>query len=117
MKKFLKPLLYSLGFLVLSTFLATFLNYIGALSSSILKIILIVIPIVAFFLNGLLIGKDISEKGWLNGLKSGSILLILLILLALIFNVKFRIIMVFYYLFLLVVSSGGSIISINKIKK
>lgn len=114
MKKFIKPLLYSISIYIVLTFLISILNYIGILSGTFLTIIKIIIPTIIFFINGLLIGKESIQKGWLNGLISGSILIIIMIILDLILNIKFNIKLPIFYILYLIICILGSILGINK---
>lgn len=114
MKKFIKPLLYSLGILFIFTFFITILNYIGLISGLPLKIIKIIIPIICYALAGFMIGKGSDKKGWLSGIEIGLMLTIVLLILNLIFKTKITIIILAYYLVLTSISVIFSILGINK---
>lgn len=114
MKKFIKPLLYSLGILFIFTFFITILNYIGLISGLPLKIIKIIIPIICYALGGFMIGKGSDKKGWLSGIEIGLMLTIVLLILNLIFKTKITIIILAYYLVLTSISVIFSILGINK---
>lgn len=116
MKKFIKPLLYSLGILFIFTFFITILNYIGLISGLPLKIIKIIIPIVCYVVAGFMIGKQSDKKGWLSGIEIGLMLTIVLLILNLLFNTKSTIIVVAYYLALIAISTISSILGINRKK-
>lgn len=114
MKKFIKPLLYSLGILFIFTFFITILNYIGLISGLPLKIIKIIIPIISYLVAGFMIGKGSDKKGWLSGIEIGLMLTIVLLILNLIFKTKITIIILAYYLVLTSISIIFSILGINK---
>lgn len=116
MKKFIKPLLYSLGILFIFTFLITILNYIGLISGLPLKIIKIIIPIVCYALGGFMIGKGSEKKGWLSGIEIGLMLTIVLLIINLLFNTKSTIIVITYYIALITISTISSILGINRKK-
>lgn len=116
MKKFIKPLLYSLGILFIFTFFITILNYIGLISGLPLKIIKIIIPIVSYLVAGFMIGKCSDKKGWLSGIEIGLMLTIVLLIINLLFNTKSTIILVVYYIALIVISTIFSILGINRKK-
>lgn len=114
MNKFIKPFIYAIEFLIISSFLVTSLNYIGILNSKISSILRIISIIISFFINGYLVGKNSIKKGWLSGLEAGSILVSIMILLDLLFKVEFNFKIIIYYAILLVISILGSVIGINK---
>lgn len=116
MKKFIKPLLYSLGILFIFTFFITILNYIGLISGLPLKIIKIIIPIVSYLVAGFMIGKCSDKKGWLSGIEIGLMLTIVLLIINLLFNTKSTIIVIAYYIALIVISTISSILGINRKK-
>lgn len=116
MKKFIKPLLYSLGILFIFTFFITILNYIGLITGLPLKIIKIIIPIICYALGGFMIGKGSDKKGWLSGIEIGLMLTIVLLIINLFFNTKTTVIIVAYYLALIVISTIFSILGINRKK-
>lgn len=115
MNKF-KPFIYILLFTLISSFLLTALNYINLLPNNIFKIIKILIMIILFFISGFFAGKISIKKGWLSGLEIGSILLIIIIILDLILKINFNYKVIIYYIILLLLSTIGSIIGINKRK-
>lgn len=116
MKKFIKPLLYSLGILFIFTFFITIFNYIGLISGLPLKIIKIIIPIICYALGGFMIGKCSDKKGWLSGIEIGLMLTIVLLIINLLFNTKSTIIVIAYYIALIVISTISSILGINRKK-
>lgn len=116
MKKFIKPLLYSLAMLFILTFIISLLNYINVISGLPLKIIKIIIPIISYFIVGFMIGKSCDKKGWLNGLEIGLILTIILIFVNFLLKNKINILFVLYYLSLNIISVVSSMIGINRKK-
>lgn len=116
MKKFIKPLLYSLGILFILTFIITFLNYIGIISGLPLKIIKMLIPFISYIIPGFMIGKRSDKKGWLNGLEIGLILTLILLFLNMFLKNEITILFVLYYIGLILSSILGSMIGINRKK-
>lgn len=114
MKKFIKPLLYSIILFILLTFVITLLNYIGLINGISLTIIKIMIPIATYILAGFTLGKAIEKKGWLNGLSLGLIITILFLIFNVITKNKITIYLILYYLSLTIFSTLGSILGINK---
>ena len=106
--------LFSLGSLFILTFLITILNYFNMLSTNVVHVMCIVIPIFSLFIGGFIVGKRSRKKGWLEGLKYGCIFLIILAL----FNYlglqnSFVLKNLFYYGILLIASIFGSMFGIN----
>ena len=116
MKRIIKPLLYSLGILFISTFILTLLNYIGIITGLPLKIIKIIIPILSYALAGFMVGKKSDKKGWLSGIEIGLIITIILLIINLLFNKTATIKLILYYIVLISISTLSSIIGINKKK-
>ena len=91
------------------------LNYFDIFNNTIATIIKIIIPILAFFIGGVLIGKKSQKKGWLEGIKLSMFVIILFILISYIgFNESFKLKSLIFYITLIISSILGSIIGINK---
>lgn len=114
MKKFIKPILYSLVFFILFTLIITLFNYFGILSGNLFKIFKVIDIITTFFINGFMIGKASNQKGWLNGLESGGFLIIILFIISLLFNIKLNIKLFIGYIILIAISVLGSMVGISK---
>lgn len=114
MKKIGKALLYSIGTILILTFVVTLLNYVNIFSYKIVVIFKIIIPILSIFIGGLVMGKNSTNKGWLEGIKYGIIFIIILCIMNyLILRTGFKIQDLIYYLIITLASSFGSIIGIN----
>lgn len=117
-KKLLKPIIYIFSILILSLLLLTTLNYFDITNQNTSTIIKILIPIISFFIGSFILGKNSNKKGWLEGLKLSSILILLFILLNyIIFKQSFQIKSIIFYITLIISSILGSIIGINKKNK
>lgn len=111
-------LLYIIGIIIIGTFLISLLNYINFLGGKLLSIFKILIPIIALFTGGIMIGKKSNKNGWLEGLKlSLMFLIILLIFNYLALNTGFELKNLIYYLILIISTCFGSMIGINKKKE
>ena len=120
--KYLKNLgisfLYIIAFIFVLTFITTLLSYFNIMSDKVTAIIKIIIPIISMFIGGIYIGKRSLKKGFLEGLKLGSIFSCLLIIfnyLALNNSFKFKYLL--FYLILVISSILGSMIGINRKKQ
>ena len=112
---YLKNIGYVFLGLFITTIVVTLLNYFGILNGTILNITLTTIIILSLFIGGYLTGKKANKKGYLEGIKFGSIMIILIILLNLIvFKNKFNLINILFYLSLLTSSVLGSMFGISR---
>ena len=110
-------LMFIVAFMLVFTFIATLLNYIGLFSSTIMKIIKIIIPVISMLIGGFIIGKKQGKKGWLEGLKLSLIFLIILTIFNYLgLNFSFSVKSIIYYTILIVSTILGSIIGVNKFK-
>ena len=118
MKKFKNRfhiLLIFIVYLFLFSFLLTFLNQIHFLHSNATENIIFVFMIVFFSIIGFIYGKKTPSKGYLEGLKIGGIYIFFLIFINLIFfQNRFSIHRIIYYCVLILSSTLGSMIGINK---
>jgi len=114
MKKIGYALLYSVGTILILTFIVTLLNYFNIFSYKVVVIFKIIIPIFSIFIGGLIMGKKSTNKGWLEGIKYGILFIIILCIMNyLILRAGFKIQDLIYYLIITLASTFGSIIGIN----
>lgn len=117
LKNSLKSLLYIFSIIIVSTFLVTTLNYFNIIGSKLLTIFKILIILSSMFTGGIIIGKNSKQKGWLEGIKLGLIVTVILILFKYLgLNQKFLITNIIYYIILIISCTLGSMIGINKKK-
>lgn len=95
------------------TFILTLLNYFNLVPNKILSILKLLLPIISIFVISYKLGKQSEKNGYLEGLKIGSIIVLLFIILVLLLD-KFMIKSLIYYLILILSSIMGSMIGINK---
>jgi len=114
---YLKNIGYTLLSIIISTIIITLLNYFSIISTNILNIISVIIIMLSLFIGGYLTGKQANKKGYLEGIKFGTIMLIIILLLNLfIFKNKFTLISILYYILLMFSSIFGSTIGIQRKK-
>lgn len=114
MKKYLVPILYTLGIMLLGSFISSILYYFNITSDKFNTILLYLISIVAIFVGALKLGKSFNQKGIITGLIYFTIWLIIMIFISLIFfKVDFGIKNIIYYAILLIFSMLGGIIGKN----
>jgi len=117
-KKYGKGLLYSLGFIFISTLVVTLFYYFDILNGNIFKWIKVFIPIIALLLGGFIIGKDSKKKGYLEGIKFGLMFVfILFIFTFLAFDVSFKLEFFIYYIIIILSAMLGAMVGINKNKQ
>lgn len=110
-----KCLLYMISILLISTIIITLLNYFNVFGSNLVTIFKIIIALISIFVGGFIVGKNSKEKGWLEGLKFGFIIIAILFFINWIFlKQEWNIKNLIYYLILIVSSIFGSMIGINK---
>ena len=114
MKNLLKYLGYYTLFLITLVFVTSLLNLIGV-NSTITNLLVFIFNISLFFIFGLKNGKKASNKGYLAGLKVGGLFLLVLIIISL-FTSKniFSLSTFIYYLVLILASTLGGSLGINK---
>ena len=119
--KYLKNLgmsfIYIISTLLILTFIMTILSYFNITNDSITTVFKMIIPIISVLTSSIYLGINSSKKGWLEGLKLGTIISIILLFLNIIgLNNKFKISNILFYGILLLTSIIGSMIGISKKK-
>jgi len=106
-----KGLIIPLGTLFISPIILAILNLVGMKSYN---IIILIIMIIASFIGGIKIGRMATKKGYINGLIFGFILIGILFLFSLFSKESRDISTVMYYLIILITSTVGSMIGVQK---
>ena len=110
-----KSFIYMISILFISIILVTILNYFNILGTKLVTMFKIIIALVSIFVGGFIVGKNSKEKGWLEGIKLGLIILFILIIINyLILKQTFEIRNLIYYLILVSSCIFGSMIGISK---
>ena len=117
--KYLKNIVFSLGLviaiLLIFTFIVTILSYFNIMNDSITTVFKMIIPIISVLSSGIVMGLNSSKKGWLEGLKLGFLICILLFLFSLLgLNNTFKISQLLFYGILIFTSIVGSMIDISR---
>ena len=114
LKKLCKSLGISIGILLILTFIITLLNYINLINIKIVNTFSYITPFISFFIGGLLLGKTSINKGWLEGIKFGLVIIVLsFIFNYLAFDQGFNISNIILYTITIISSIIGSMIGIN----
>lgn len=113
MKIYLKSILYTFLFILICTIILTIFNYFNILSGVLLKILEFIFVIIGILLGSFIVGHNSSKKGYIEGIKYGSIWAILFTLMALIMKV-ISLGNIIYFLVIIATSAFGGILGINK---
>lgn len=115
MFKYLKSAIYTLCILLGSSIIITILSYFNIINGSLLRIIELLIPVISISIGSYILGNNSDNKGYIEGIKYGSIWTILFLIINLILK-NFTYLSLIYYLILIIIAVISSIIGINKKK-
>jgi putative membrane protein (TIGR04086 family) len=113
MLNYLKYLGYIFVSIILGTIFLTILNYFGIINANITKVLKIILIIISTFIPAYLLGKVSKSKGYIEGLKLGTMFVFLLIIFNLVFS-SFKWSILLYFLIILFTSIFGSMLGINR---
>ncbi len=114
-KKYLKSTLITIGLMLVFCFFLNIFNYFEILPLNVYKIILVIFTIFSVFVGGFILGKSSLEKGYLEGLKFGILLVFIFFIISfLAFDKGFDYKSIIYYIILVISSCTSSMIGINK---
>ena len=109
-KNYLKSYGYLIILLLALTLITSVISYIFNISLNITKLI---IPIISMFISAIILGKNIKEKGYLEGIKYSSLFLLLISIIKLIVKSNFNYKVIIMYIALIITSIIGASIGIN----
>jgi len=112
---YLKSTIYTLITILIETIIIAILNYFNILSGTPLKIINLLIPLIGVLLGSFVLGKKTTQKGYIEGLKHGTIWILILLAVNLITK-NFHITSIIYYIILLLASTFSGVLGINSKK-
>lgn len=114
MKKYLYPILYTVGIILIGTLISSILYYFNITSDKINTIFLYAISILALFIGSLKLAQKLKYKGLITGLIYFTCFLVIsLILSLLIFKASFSFKNIIYYIVLLIFSLLGGVLGKN----
>lgn len=114
---YLKNIGYTFLFFLICTLFLTILNYTGILTGNTLNIFSTILLFISIFIGGILTGRKANRKGYIEGIKFGSLIMVMILLInLLIFKNKIHLISILYYLLIIFISMVGSIVGIAKKK-
>ncbi len=116
--KYLKSLLYVFTPILILSIITTVLYYFDLLNKNIFNWIILIIPIISLFIGGTYLGTNTLNRGYLEGIKLGSIIVATFLLVSILaFNISFSFKQFIYYLIIIISSTLGSMFGINKKKE
>ena len=113
--KILNSLLTFFIIIITGTLVITIFNYFNILSSNIISIMRLILPVIAIFISSYKLGKVSDKKGYLEGLKFGGIVILIFTILVILLD-KLELRSLIYYLILLLTSVMSSMVGINRKK-
>ena len=117
LKRLGKVILFTLLSIIILGLLLNTLYYFDIISNNIYNIMKMIIVLTTLFINALILGKNIDKYGILEGLKLGAIFILIMIIINIITNSTFDIRTFIYSIIIILTTSIGSIIGINKLQK
>ena len=114
-KNYLFNILLYFIIIFISSIIVTLLNYFNILPNKLISTLKLIIPIISIFISSLMLGKKCKKKGYIEGLKFGCIIIVLIFAISLIFK-SFNIKLLIFYFILLLSSTLGSMIGITRKK-
>ena len=111
--KYVKGMLFFLVPFITLLFIITIFYYFDILSNQSIKYFKFIILLLSCLIGGVYVGKQSKNKGYLNGIILSSIVLVFFFLITLFFgNFKWQILV--YYLIIMLTTTIGSMIGINR---
>ena len=114
-KNLIMSLLYFFGIVLISLFIYSVLVYFNIISGKISTIIMFLIPIISSFVCSFRLGIRSNKKGYIEGIKLGSIIIIIFLVISLIFS-SFNYKSLIYYLIIILSNTLGSMFGISQKK-
>lgn len=114
LKKIGKVLLFTFISIIILGLLLNTLYYFDVISNNVYNIAKMGIVLVVLFINALLLGKNSNKYGLVEGLKLGGIFLFIMVILKFILNSSFDIRTLIYSIIVLLTTSVGAVVGINK---
>ena len=107
--------LYFIGIVLSTTLIFTVFYYFNLLPNDISSIIMFIIPVFSIFISAFILGTNSIRKGYIEGIKLSIIIIMLFIIISFLFS-SFKFSSIIYYLILILSSSLGGMLGINKKK-
>lgn len=115
-KNYLISLAWTMLLILGLTLLLTIFNYFNIINNNITNALKLIIPIISIIIGSYKLGKRSNQKGYLEGIKFGSVFLILTIIFNLIVKSNFEWKNIIFYIIIILSSMIGAMIGIQKNK-
>ncbi len=112
--KYIKIYIRIITIIFITTFITSSLSYLNIINEKTQILSNNIIILVTLLIEGFILGKKKEEKGFLEGIKIGSIISITFLLLRLLIKKNIIIEKILFYFLIIISSTIGSIIGINK---
>ena len=110
---YLKGIIYFLIPYLILLIISTIFYYFDILSNNVFKYFKIIILLISCIISGIFIGKKSNNKGYLKGIIFSLIIIFIFFISSLFLN-GFKIYQLVYYLIIIITTTIGSMIGINK---
>ena len=110
---YLKSFLYFFIPFITLLFIITILYYFNIINNNTMKYLKIIVVILSTFLGGFKIGKLSTNKGYLNGIILSLIIIFIFFMIS-IFTKSLKINLLIYYLIIIIITTLGAMLGINK---
>ena len=104
LKKYGLRILYTLIFICISLIISTALYYFNIINNGFYKTLKIIITLLAIFINSYILGKQSTQKGYLEGLKFSLLLISIFFILTLITKEPLKLRLLLYYIIVVITS-------------
>lgn len=116
--KYLKSLAYIIVPILILNVIISILYYFNIINDNVINYLKLLVAAISMLIGGIYIGRESNQKGWLEGIKVGLIVIILFFIISyLAFDQGMNIKTLIYYFILLASSTLGGMIGINKKKR
>jgi len=112
-KKMINCMMWFFIILIVGTLIITLINYFNVMNGNIVSIMKFILPMISMIVSSYRLGKMSDKKGYLEGLKFGTIIIFIFMILVIILD-KLNWKSILYYGILLLTSIMGSMIGINR---
>ena len=112
MLKFKKYFIFT-GIIILFNLFISLLYLLTNISYNIISSIILIFNLISFMILGFIVSKKSKSKGLIIGLKTSSIIILILFILTLLFKCGFNVNNIIYYLLIMLSVIFGSILSKN----
>lgn len=115
LKRFIIPFFYNILEIIIITTLSTILYYYSFINYHLFTMIKLIVILISIFIHSFFIGKSALKKGYLEGIKYGSLFILFSLIISIIGN-SFQVKYLLYYLIIILLCVIGSIFGIQRKK-